>query len=66
MFAGVGPGKSQGGFVLVSVVGVSALMLTLAGAFNFFAEQEIEGAIRAKILLENKLDQKSTEQTLLY
>ena len=66
MFAGVGPRKSQGGFVLVSVVGVSALMLILAGAFNFFAEQEVEGAIRAKILLENKLDQKSTEQTLLY
>ena len=66
MFAGVGSGKSQGGFVLVSVVGVSALMLILAGVFNFFAEQEIEGAIRAKKLLENKLDQKSTEQTLFY
>ena len=57
---------SQGGFVLVSVVGLSALMLILAGAFNFFAEQEVEGAIRAKTLLANKLDQKSTEQTLLY
>lgn len=66
MFPGVGPRKSEGGFVLVSVVGVSALMLILAGVFNFFAEQEIEGAIRAKRLLENKLDQKSTEQTLLY
>ena len=66
MISGVGPRKSEGGFVLVSVVGVSALMLILAGVFNFFAEQEIEGAIRAKILLENKLDEKSTEQTLLY
>jgi len=66
VFAGVDPRKSEGGFVLVSVVGVSALMLILAGVFNFFAEQEIEGAVRAKRLLENKLDQKSTEQTLLY
>jgi len=66
VFVGVGSRKSQGGFVLVSVVGVSALMLILAGAFNFFAEQEIEGAIRAKKLLVDKLDQKSTEQTLLY
>lgn len=57
---------SQGGFVLVSVVGLSALMLILAGVFNFFAEQEVEGAIRSKTLLANKLDQKSTEQTLLY
>ena len=57
MFAGVGPRKAQGGFVLVSVVGVSALMLILAGVFNFFAEQEIDGAIRAKRLLENNLDQ---------
>jgi len=47
-------------------VGLSALMLILAGVFNFFAEQEVEGAIRAKTLLANKLDQKSTEQTLLY
>ena len=66
MFTGVGLRKSQGGFVLVSVVGVSALMLILAGVFNFFAEQEIEGAIRAKKLLVNKLDLKSTEQALLY
>ena len=66
MFIGVGPRKSQGGFVLVSVVVVSALLLILAGVFNFFAEREIEGAIRAKNLLANKLDQKSTEQTLLY
>jgi general secretion pathway protein K len=66
VFAGVGPLKAQGGFILVSVVGVSALMLILAGAFNFFAEREIDGAVRAKRLLENNLDQKSTEQTLLY
>lgn len=66
MFTGVGARKSQGGFVLASVVGISALMLILAGVFNFFAEQEIEGAIRAKKLVANKLDQKSTEQTLLY
>ncbi len=54
------------GFVLVSVVWLTLIMLIFAGLFNSYANSSLDAALTSKSRIAERLDQYATEQTLLY
>jgi type II secretory pathway component PulK len=54
------------GFILASVLWTLAIVLIIAGVFHSYVQRKLEVATQAKQHLQQTLDGRSTEQTLLY
>lgn len=58
--------RAQDGFVLVSSIWLTLIMLFFAGLFGYVASSQLEQALRSKQRVEDTLDAFATEQTFLY
>lgn len=65
MVANPSPLKQQG-FILAAVLWVLAIMLVAVGIFHAYVQRKLEIGLQAKAHIQQRLDQVSTEQTLLY
>lgn len=62
----IGTKSSQQGFVMVASIWLVFIMLVFAGAFSFYASDQVSAAIAAKQRLVDQFDRHGTEKSLLY
>ncbi len=60
------PGRRAGGFILVATLWILAALAVVAAYVANVVEGDVERAIAARQALEDELDRRSTEATLLY
>lgn len=62
----IGANQSQSGFVLVSSIWLTLLMLVFAGAFEFYATQKFGQAVESKSRISLRVQQEASEDLLKY